>query len=90
MAQITRQTLIGDIFQQKQGADVVIRRYFGNGCFTCPAIITEPLEMGSAMHGTDLDALVADLNALPDGVTEITFGPQEEERKPFFSRIFGK
>lgn len=90
MTVITKDTLIGDVFKYKAGADEVIRSYFGDGCFTCPAVATEPLEMSVAMHGANLEKLLADLNALQDGVTEVTLGPEKSDKKPFFSRLFGK
>jgi hypothetical protein len=90
MAEITKDTLIGDLLKQKAGADDVIRRYFGNGCFTCPAVTTEPLSMAAVMHGADLEALLRELNELSDGESTVQVGPQEEKRKPFFSSLFGK
>ena len=90
MAEITKDTLIGEVLKRKKGADEVICRHLGNGCFTCPAVATEPLGMGAVMHGADLDAILAELNALPDGSSEVHIGPQEETRKPLLSRIFSK
>jgi len=90
MSEITKDTLIGELLAQKQGADEVIRRYFGNGCFTCPAVTTEPLSMAAVMHGADLEKLLRELNELPDGSSEVKIGPEEENRKPFLSRLFGK
>ena len=88
MSEITADTLIGDLLEQKSGADTVIRRYFGDGCFTCPAMATEPLSMAVVMHGADLEALLVDLNALEDGRTEIATDPAEGKRKPFFASLF--
>ena len=90
MSEITRDTLIGEVLESKKGADEVIRRHLGNGCFTCPAVATEPLGMGAVMHGADLEAILAELNALPDGSSDVRIGPPQEERKPLLSRIFGK
>ena len=87
MSEINGDTLIGDVFKLKAGADTVIRNHFGDGCFSCPAITTEPLSMAVVMHGTDLDTLLAELNALPDGVTEVRIGPAEPPGGGLFSRL---
>ena len=90
MNQINGDTLIGDVFQLKAGADAVIITHFGNGCFSCPAITTEPLSMACVMHGTDLDTLLADLNALPDGETQVDIGPPEKQGGGLLSRLMKK
>ncbi|MDP6669150.1 MAG: DUF1858 domain-containing protein [Candidatus Krumholzibacteria bacterium] len=89
MAEITGDTLIGEVFSIKKGADEVIQKYMGKGCFTCPAITTEPLSMASSIHGIDLDALLGELNALEDGVTEISLGPPERKGS-FLSNLLKK
>jgi hypothetical protein len=90
MSEINGDTLIGDVFKLKAGADAVIRQHFGDGCFTCPAITTEPLSMACVMHGTDLDTLTAELNALPDGVTEVQIGPPQHQGGGLLSRLLGR
>lgn len=90
MAEITKDTLIGEVLKKKAGADDVIRRHFGEGCFTCPAMTTEPVGMGAVMHGSDIEAMLRELNALPDGTSEVKVGPVNEDKKPFLSRLFGK
>lgn len=89
MAEITGETLIGDVFKLKAGADEVIRRHLGQGCFTCPAVTTEALSMAAVMHSIDLDTLLAELNALPDGQTDIEIGPGEREGG-FLSGLLGR
>ncbi len=86
---INGDTLIGDVFKLKAGADTVIRKYMGEGCFSCPAVTTEPLRMGAVMHGLKLEDLLAELNALPDGVTEVTLGPPER-KGGFLANLLGK
>ena len=88
MTEITGDTLIGDLLSRKKGADAVIRRYFGDGCFTCPAMAVEPLSTAAVMHGADLDTLLADLNALEDGKTELAADTSDGKRKPFFASLF--
>jgi len=86
---ITGDTLIGDVFKLKAGADEVIVRHMGKGCFSCPAITTEPLSMAVVMHGVDLADLLAELNALRDGVTDVHIGVPEQ-RGGFLSNLLKK
>ena len=51
MAKITKDTLIGDILRM------------GMHCLGCPASQNETVEEACQVHGTDVDALVAKLNA---------------------------
>ncbi len=87
MSKIDGDTLIGDVFGLKEGADAVIRKHFGDGCFTCPAISTEPLSMACVMHGGDLEAICTELNSLPDGVTELDLSPPEPKGGGLFARL---
>jgi len=82
-------TLIGDVFQMKAGADTVIRRFMGEGCFTCPAVTTEPLKMAAVMHGLTLEDLLKELNALPEGVTDVRLGAPER-RGGFLANLLGR
>jgi hypothetical protein len=86
---INGDTLIGDVFKLKAGADVVIRKFMGEGCFTCPAVTTEPLRLGAVMHGLNLDDLLDEINALPDGVTDVKIGPPER-RGGFLANLLKK
>ncbi len=45
-----------------QAKDVFMRH--GLGCIGCMGAMMESIEAGARMHGIDVDALVADLNAL--------------------------
>ena len=88
MVRITGDTLIGELLTSKHGADAVIRRYFGEGCFSCPAMSTEALSTAASMHGVDLETLLADVNALDDGRTEFAVNPSDVKREPFFASLF--
>lgn len=62
MAKITKDTLIGDILRM----DTDTAPYFleiGMHCLGCPASQNETVEEACQVHGTDVDALVAKLNA---------------------------
>jgi hybrid cluster-associated redox disulfide protein len=55
---------IGDVIKVHPGAEKIIEKYFGNGCFTCPGINMESISFGSTMHGVDPEAMVKELNEL--------------------------
>ena len=62
--EITKNSIIGDVIKDVPGADKVIEKYFGNGCFTCPGINVESISFGAAMHNTDPEKVISDLKNL--------------------------
>lgn len=62
--EITKDSVIGDVIKAVPGADKVIEKYFGNGCFTCPGINMESISFGAAMHNTDPEVIVAEIREL--------------------------
>ena len=59
--QITKDMLIGDVLNADEGA----AKYFlaiGMHCLGCPASRGETIEQACAVHGTDCDKLVDELN----------------------------
>ena len=60
--QITKQSIIGDILDQEPET---AQFFFAIGmhCLGCPASRGESVEDACAVHGTDADALVAQINA---------------------------
>lgn len=59
--QITKDMLIGDVLNIDEGA----AKYFfaiGMHCLGCPASRGETIEQACAVHGTDCDKLVSELN----------------------------
>ena len=61
---VTRDSIIGDIIRNVPGAEAVIKKYFGDVCFTCPGINVEELSFGAMMHNIDPDMMVNEINAL--------------------------
>lgn len=61
---ITRDTVIGEVLEIKPGAIEVIRKYFGEGCFTCPGINMESIDFGAMMHGVDPQQIIDEINAI--------------------------
>jgi iron-sulfur cluster repair protein YtfE (RIC family) len=62
--EITKDSIIGDVINNIPGADKVIEKYFGNGCFTCPGINMESIAFGSAMHNMAPETIVNELKKL--------------------------
>lgn len=58
---VTRETIIGELVQRHPRAREVLRRRFGEGCFTCPGFETETLAQGATMHGVSIDDLLAEV-----------------------------
>lgn len=61
---ITKESIIGDVIRDIPGAQDVIKKYFGDGCFTCPGINVEQIVFGASMHSVDPDKIVEEINAL--------------------------
>lgn len=62
MAQVTKDTTIGEILELNQGV-VPILLNAGMHCIGCPASQAESIEEAAFVHGIDSDALVAEINA---------------------------
>lgn len=62
MATITKDMTIGDILKVDEGF-VPILLETGMHCLGCPSSQAESLEDACAVHGTDVNAIVAKMNA---------------------------
>ncbi len=62
--EITKNSIIGEVIKEVPGAEEVIRKYFGGGCFTCPGINVETITFGAAMHNVDPEKIVEDIKKL--------------------------
>ena len=60
MSKITKNTTIGDIVDNYEGAKEVLSSY-GMHCFGCPMSRMETLEEASAVHGVEVDDVLARL-----------------------------
>jgi hypothetical protein len=63
---ITKDSVIGDAIKAVPGAEAVIRKYFGGGCFTCPGINMETIAFGATMHNMDPEKIVDEINSLSE------------------------
>ncbi len=62
--EITKDSVIGDVIKSVPGAEDVIRKYFGPGCFTCPGINMESSSFGAAMHNVDPEKVISEITEL--------------------------
>jgi len=59
---ITKDMVIAEILKNKpSSASILISN--GMGCLGCPSSQSETLEQAAGIHGMDIDALIAELNA---------------------------
>lgn len=66
MAQITKETIIGDLLDiAPQVAPVLLS--IGMHCLGCPSSRGETVEQACMVHGVDADALLVQLNAVANG-----------------------
>lgn len=63
-ARFNKDMNIGEVIKAHPGAEKIIEKYFGGGCFTCPGMNMESLSFGATMHSIDPDAIVKELNQL--------------------------
>ncbi|MEP0827636.1 MAG: DUF1858 domain-containing protein [bacterium] len=64
MKKINKDMTIGEIIELVPEAGPLIQKYFHGGCYQCPAMKLETLEMGAMLHGHDIDVLIAELEKL--------------------------
>lgn len=59
---ITKDMVISDILKNKpEAAEILMRN--GMGCLGCPSAQMETLEQAAAVHGMNVEDLLAELNA---------------------------
>lgn len=61
MKQVSKDMIIRDVLNLDAGCAEFLLR-IGMHCLGCPSASGESLEMACAVHGADVDKLVADLN----------------------------
>lgn len=66
MAQITKDTMIGELLRDQDHIEDIAEVLFGIGmhCLGCPSSQMETLEEAAMVHGIEPDELVARLNAV--------------------------
>ncbi len=63
-ARFNKDMNIGEVISMHPGAEKIIEKHFGGGCFTCPGINMESIAFGSMMHDLDPEVIVKELNEL--------------------------
>ena len=65
MAQITKDTMIGELLRDQEHIDSIAEVLFGIGmhCLGCPSAQMETLGEAAMVHGIDADLLVEKINA---------------------------
>jgi len=64
MITINKDTTIGEIIEKIPDASSVIMKYFHGGCYACPSMKLETLEMAAQMHGYEIDDVIAEFQKL--------------------------
>lgn len=54
--------ILGDIIAVYPETTKVFRKYYGDGCFSCPGQATESVKQSALMHNVDTKELLAELN----------------------------
>ncbi len=62
MAQVTKETMIGELLNMNIDAAAPILLGIGMHCLGCPSSQMETIEEAAAVHGVDADELVRMLN----------------------------
>ena len=62
--EITKDSVIGDVIKSVPGAEDIIKKFFGTGCFTCPGINVESISFGAAMHNVDPEKVISEITEL--------------------------
>ena len=70
MAQITKDTMIGELLRDQEHIDSIAEVLFGIGmhCLGCPASRGESVEEACMVHGVDPDAFLAQVNHFIEAV----------------------
>lgn len=63
-ARFNKDMNIGEVIKAHPGAEKIIEKHFGSGCFTCPGINMESITFGATMHGLDPEVIIKELNEL--------------------------
>jgi hybrid cluster-associated redox disulfide protein len=54
--------ILGDILSAYPETEKVFRKYYGEGCFSCPGQATESVQQSAMMHNVSAKQLLAELN----------------------------
>jgi len=58
---INKDTSMGEILEKVPEAASIIMKYFHGGCYKCPGMKMETLDMAAMLHGHDVDVIISEL-----------------------------
>lgn len=59
---VTRDSVIGDVIKKHPETEEVFRRFYGEGCFSCPGQAFETIAQSALMHKVREEEILAELN----------------------------
>ncbi len=59
---ITDDMCIGTVIEDFPATEPVFKKFFGDGCFTCPGSKNEDISFGAMMHNVELKTVLKELN----------------------------
>jgi len=62
--EITKDITMGELIDKVPQSVTIIQKYFHGGCYQCPGMKMETLEMAAMLHGHDIDKIVDEIKAL--------------------------
>lgn len=65
---VTRDSVIGDVIRQYPGTEEVFRKFYGEGCFSCPGQAFETIAQSALMHNVKEEEILAELNRVVQSV----------------------
>lgn len=65
---ITAHEIIGEVLKRHPSTREVFRKYYGEGCFTCPGQSMESVAQSAMMHNVELEKLLLELNQATEPV----------------------
>jgi hybrid cluster-associated redox disulfide protein len=66
-AAIGRESVIGDVLRAHPQTEEVFRRFYGEGCFSCPGQAYETVAQSASMHNVNEEEILKDLNRAVQG-----------------------
>ena len=55
---------MGELIEKVPQSISIIQKYFHGGCYQCPSMKMETLEMAALLHGHDINKIVAEIEKI--------------------------
>jgi len=56
--------MLGELIDGIPQSAAVIQKYFQGGCYRCPSMRMETLEMAAELHGHDVNVIIEEIKSL--------------------------